>query len=92
MSYLQLKHVCINCDAHFVVCTAFPENFKLNYTHCPQCGRAGTSIRHTASVEGEVEDMVPGDSPFEGVGNKVKASYFEDGDPKEFLLPDKDND
>jgi len=90
MSYLQLKHFCVNCGSHFVVCTNHPKEFSLNRTHCPQCGKQGTSIRHTAQVDGEIEDMVPGNSPFEGAGSLINPIYFEECKPKDYLLPTKD--
>lgn len=90
MSYLQLKNVCLNCDAHFVVCTNFPELFELNRMYCPHCGQPGTSIRHSARVEGKIEDLIPGDSPFEGVGNRVNPAHFEDCEPKDYLRADMD--
>lgn len=88
MSYLQLKHFCVNCSAHFVVCTHHPDLFKLNQTHCPHCGQPGTSIRHTERVDGEIEDLVPGTSPFEGAGNRINPVYFEDCEPKDYLRTD----
>lgn len=86
MSYLQLKHFCINCAAHFVVCTNHPNLFQLNRTYCPHCGQPGMSVRHTERVAGDISDLVPGSSPFEGAGNRINPIYFEDCEPKDFLL------
>lgn len=90
MSYLQLKHFCVNCASHFVVCTNHPLEFTLNLTYCPKCGHQGKAIRHTARVEGEIEDLVPGSSPFDGAGNRINPIYFEECEPKNYLLPTKD--
>jgi len=89
MSYLQLKHFCVNCASYYVVCTNHPALFKINRTYCPQCGQPGTSIRHTERVDGDIEDLVPGTSPFEGAGNNINPIYFEDCVPKNYLLPTK---
>lgn len=91
MSYLQLKHFCVKCGSHFVVCTNHPKEFNLNRTFCPQCGQQGTSIRHTERVDGEIEDLVPGNSPFEGAGCHINPVYFEECEPKDYLLPTKDS-
>ncbi|WP_157272490.1 hypothetical protein [Azonexus hydrophilus] len=72
MSYFQLKHNCLYCDAAFVVCTTEPENYVLDCTYCPLCGNKGTSIRFFDIVAGCVDDFVPGNSDIESFGRFVE--------------------
>lgn len=76
MAYYQLKHQCLYCDAAFVVYTETLSLYDINKTYCPQCGATGTCLRHDTIHDGEIDDIVPGDSSLSMVAEHVEEEHI----------------
>lgn len=85
MAFHQLKHQCLFCNTAFIVYTESLGSCDINQTHCPQCGEMGTFLRHDTRLDGDIDDVVPGNSSLSQVGQHVEEQH-QDGELYAYVL------
>lgn len=75
MACYKLGYQCLFCDAVFVVYTENLGNYEINGTYCPQCSHTGTCLRHDTIQEGDISDVVPGDSALAQIGQHIEEHH-----------------
>ena len=58
--YTQLKYRCLGCNTHFIICTESPELWSSDSTTCPDCSTIGNFIMWKESIDGKIDNDVPG--------------------------------
>jgi DNA-directed RNA polymerase subunit RPC12/RpoP len=85
MTHYQLNYLCLYCNTAFIVLTKKIAPYHDNGTHCPDCGATGTCLRHDVTVDGRIDDIIPGDNIISHVGKHIEEQHA-DGELFAYVL------